>query len=68
MINAAGKQALKNGRPPVTNCFAGRPLGALKSPFLSKTGAGAGKGRAGEGSQTEKSNISGKSAMAETER
>ena len=54
MINAAGKQALKNGGPPVTNCFAGRPLSALKPRFLSKFGADAGQGRAGEASRRKK--------------
>jgi hypothetical protein len=54
MINAAGKQALKNSRPRVTICFAGGPVGALKSRFMPKYGAAAGKGRRPRGSQVEK--------------
>ncbi len=58
MINAAGKQALKNGGPSVTNCFAGRPLGALKLRFLSKYGADTGKGRASDGFLVQKQDYS----------
>src|SRR5690242_20667573 len=54
MINAAGKQALKNGGPPVTNCFAGRPFGVPETPFISKYGADTGKGRGARASRRKK--------------
>src|SRR5690349_2340529 len=38
MINAAGKQALKNSGPPVTNCFADRPDSARKCRFGVQSG------------------------------